>query len=586
MKDLNDSPAPLFETLRRFFVFVRPYRFRTVLAVTMTTLAGLTESAIPLLLKPFTDGVSLTGDNAPPYFAYIPLFIILVTVGQSSFKFAGIYFSTWVGKRIANSLKARLFEKLMRNEPAFFDKSTSGTVLLRYNSDADLASEGLINNINMLIHRTFMSVGLICVLLYLSRILALVAIAALVLAVLPLVTVRKRIRAIIRESIQFGASVSTNYNEAFGGSRTITSYNLYDRQGERLSSSLAALFRLSIKMVQRVGFMSLFMHLAVALGLAATVWLQGYMIRNNLITFGDFVAFVASLIMLYTPVKAIGNNYASVQHSLQAIVRILETLQRESSIVNRPDARLLAGVERGIRYDRVSFEYEPDKPVLKNLSLDIAPGQSVAFVGNSGGGKTTLVSLLPRFYDVKSGSVAIDGVDVRDLDLDSLRANIAIVFQDNFLFGGSIRDNIMLGKLDATAGEVERAVRAACLEEFIASLEKGLDTLIGERGVMLSGGQKQRVAIARAFLKDAPVVILDEATSALDNQSETVVQRAIENLMQNKTVLIIAHRLSTVINADRIVVLKDGEMVESGRHAELLARPNGFYASLYRTQLV
>lgn len=222
---------------------------------------------------------------------------------------------------------------------------------------------------------------------------------------------------------------------------------------------------------------------------------------------------------------------------------------------------------------------------MKHVNLKINVGETVAFVGNSGGGKTTMVNILPRFYDIKSGSLMIDGIDVRDIELASLRDKIAIVFQDNFLFSGTIRENILLGREDATQEQLDNAIKAACLEEFIGTLEKGVDTQIGERGVLLSGGQKQRIAIARAFIKDAPIVILDEATSALDNKSEAVVQQAIENLMKDRTVFIIAHRLSTVRNADKIIVVNYGEIVESGTHEELLKQENSIYGSLYRTQL-
>ncbi len=302
------------------------------------------------------------------------------------------------------------------------------------------------------------------------------------------------------------------------------------------------------------------------------------------ITPGNLVSFLTALLMFYTPLKKVGNDLSQFQTTTMAIGRVLSVLDMQPAVVSGPGAKKAGNVRGEIRYTDVSFRYVADKPVLSQVNLAIEPGMSVAFVGNSGGGKTTLVNLLPRFYDVSSGSVTLDGVDVRELDLDDLRANIAIVFQDNFLFGGTIRDNILVGKPGATEEEVLAAAGAACLDEFVAGLEKGLETEIGERGVTLSGGQKQRVAIARAFLKDAPVVILDEATSALDNKSEQVVQRAIENLMRNKTVLIVAHRLSTVIHADRIVVVQDGRLVESGRHEELLAR-GGVYASLYQTQL-
>lgn len=289
--------------------------------------------------------------------------------------------------------------------------------------------------------------------------------------------------------------------------------------------------------------------------------------------------------MLYNPIKSIGNNYNNVQMSLLAMERIFGQLERIPAIHNCEEPIKLEEIKEKIEYKGVSFAYLRNKPVLKDINLLIKVGQTVAFVGNSGGGKTTLVNLLPRFYDVNSGSIQIDGIDIRQYDLNSLRDQIAVVFQDNFLFDGSIRDNILLGKENATEQEINYAIKSACLDEFVSSLERGLDTQIGERGVLLSGGQKQRIAIARAFIKNAPIVILDEATSALDNKSEAVVQQAIDNLMKDRTVLIIAHRLSTVRNADRIVVVNYGEIVEEGTHDELIAKEDGVYSSLYRSQI-
>ncbi|MCC8180638.1 MAG: ATP-binding cassette domain-containing protein [Planctomycetes bacterium] len=269
-----------------------------------------------------------------------------------------------------------------------------------------------------------------------------------------------------------------------------------------------------------------------------------------------------------------------------ALERVCNKLREEPKIRNKDNAIRLGSFIREIVYKDVSFSYKPNVPVLKKVNLVIHRGQTVAFVGNSGGGKTTMVNLLSRFYDVNEGSISIDGHDVRDIDLHSLRDLIAVVFQDNFLFTGTIRENILCGKLDATQEEIDAAVDAACLREFIDSLELGLETQIGERGIMLSGGQKQRVAIARAFIKHSPIVILDEATSALDNKSEAVVQEAIDNLMQDKTVLVVAHRLSTVVNADVIVVVNHGVIEEMGTHDELVAKQHGIYANLYRNQLI
>ena len=278
-----------------------------------------------------------------------------------------------------------------------------------------------------------------------------------------------------------------------------------------------------MKMIQRTGMMSPLMHFIVSLGIAAVIWLGSYLIVTKQITPGNFVSFITALIMLYNPIKSIGNNYNSVQMALLAMERVFKLLETIPVIHNKPDAKKLEKVKKTIEYKDVCFEYNPNKPILKNINLKITCGQTVALVGNSGGGKTTLVNLLPRFYDIKSGQILIDGQDIRDLELNSLRDKIAIVFQDNFLFAGTIRENILLGRTDVSEEKLKSAIKCACLEEFINSLDKGLDTQIGERGVLLSGGQKQRIAIARAFIKDAPIVILDEATSALDNKSEAVV---------------------------------------------------------------
>ena len=587
--------ASVKESLKRFYRFMHPYRFRALTALMFTTVVGSMTGGLPFLLKPYTDDILLPGGRTDsmlyPYVGpmanspfFFPILIIVYSLIESLVQFAANYLTTWVGKRISMNIKAALFDRLMHSDTATFDQSTSGTVLQRYSLDADAASEGLLNNVKTLIVRVVTSVVLVFVMLFLSPILTLIAVGCLLFAVVPLSRVQKRLKSYIKDTVQSSAQVTTHYNEAFSGNRVITSYNLYDYAGGRLNLTLKRLFRLSIKMVQRTNLLSLVLHAATAVGIAATVYISDYLIDSGSMTPGDFVAFLVALLSLYTPIKKMGNTMSTVQGCFMAIQRILEILDSSPNIVSRPAARRLTGMRDVIRYRDVSFSYLPDKPVLKNISLEIGTGQSVAFVGNSGGGKTTLVNLLPRFYDVDSGAITIDGADVRDIELENLRDLIAIVFQDNFLFGGTIRENILLGKRDATDEQVAAAVRAACLDEFIGSLELGLDTEIGERGVMLSGGQKQRVAIARAFVKDAPIVILDEATSALDNKSEAVVQQAIENLMLNKTVLIIAHRLSTVINADRIVVLKDGEMVESGTHKELIDR-GGMYSSLYRTQL-
>lgn len=544
---------------------------------------GAMDAVIAWALKPYMDIVMI--EKGTNYTTFIPILIILFTLIQSIFNYSATYLNTWVGQKVSIGLKIDLFKKLLHYNAAFFDKRNSGEIVFRFNNDVDTSCNGLLANLKLFTTRLFSSVSLICVLFYNSWQLAIVAVVILGVALYPLTTVKKRIKTIMDKTVFSGSAVVTHFNETFNGNRIISSYNLYDYQEKKFSETLHQCFKLGIKMTQRTGIMSPMMHFIVSIGVAAVIWLGSYLIVTHAITPGNFVSFIAALIMLYTPIKAIGNNFNAVQMALMAMDRVFELLDGKPDITSKKDAIKLTGLKKGIEYKDVCFEYVAGKPVLKHINLKIKKGETVAFVGNSGGGKTTMVNLLPRFYDVTSGNLLFDGIDVRDLELDSLRDNIAIVFQDNFLFSGTIRDNIMLGKENATEEEVRAAVKSACLEEFINNLDKGLDTNIGERGTLLSGGQKQRIAIARAFLKNAPVVILDEATSALDNKSEAVVQQAVDNLMKDRTVFIIAHRLSTVRNADKIVVINYGELVEMGTHDELLKKQNSIYASLYRSQL-
>ena len=573
----------MVKNYRKILPYVKPYWGRALLAVLITIPIGSMDAVIAWSLKPYMDVVMVEKNTAST--AYIPILIIVFSCLQSLLNYTATYLNTWVGRKIANDVKIDLFDKLMAYDASFFDKSTSGDIQFRFNNDVDLACNGLLSNLKLFTTRVFSSVSLIGVLFYNSWELALVAVVVLFGALYPLTTVRRRIKSVMDKTIFSGAAVMTHFNETFNGNRIVTSYNLYDYQGQRFRETLRSVFKLGIKMIQRTGLMSPLMHFIVSLGIAVVIWLGSYLIVHHEITAGNFVSFITALIMLYNPIKSIGNNYNSVQMALMAMERVFDLLEKKPAICNKPDAVKLTAVNNGIEYRNVNFEYVRNKPVLKNINLNIKVGETVAFVGNSGGGKTTLVNLLPRFYDVKSGNVLIDGRDVRDIDLVSLRDKIAVVFQDNFLFAGTIRENILLGKEDATPEQIDKAVKSACLDEFIRSLERGLDTQIGERGVLLSGGQKQRIAIARAFIKDAPVVILDEATSALDNKSEAVVQQAIENLMKDRTVLIIAHRLSTVRNADKIVVVNYGEISEIGSHEQLINKENSIYASLYKTQL-
>lgn len=585
--NLRDKFNDLYmvKNYRKILPYVKPYWVRALIAVLITIPIGSMDAVIAWSLKPYMDVVMLEQQATTAQTMLIPVLIIVFSSLQSLFNYTATYMNTWVGQKIAQGVKIDLFDKLMHYNAGYFDKLNSGDVLFRFNNDVDMACSGLLSNLKLFTTRVFSSISLIAVLFYNSWQLALVAVAVLVGALYPLTTVRRKIKSVMDKTIFSGSRVMTHYNETFNGNRIVTSYNLYDYQNARFKETLRSVFKLGMKMVQRTGMMSPLMHFIVSLGIAAVIWLGSYLIVTHQITPGNFVSFITALIMLYNPIKSIGNNFNSVQMALMAMERVFKLLETIPVIHNKPDAKKLEKVKKAIEYKDVCFEYNPNKPILKNINLKITCGQTIAFVGNSGGGKTTLVNLLPRFYDIKSGQILIDGQDIRDLELNSLRDKIAIVFQDNFLFSGTIRENILLGRTDVSEEKLKSAIKCACLEEFINSLDKGLDTQIGERGVLLSGGQKQRIAIARAFIKDAPIVILDEATSALDNKSEAVVQQAIDNLMKDRTVFIIAHRLSTVRNADKIVVVNYGEIVEMGTHEELLANDNSVYGALYKTQI-
>ena len=567
---------------KRMWPYIKPIWFRAILSLLICIPIGSLDAIIALALKPYMDLVMVEKSIASPW--YIPLGIVAFTSMQGGLKYLSAYLSTWVGVKISNALKFDLFKKLLTYETSFYDKRNSGDVVFQFNNMADTACSGLLDNLSVFIQRIFSSISLVCVLFYNSWQLATIGVLVLACAFAPVARLQKRIKGVLDKTVVADSAIITEYNEAFAGNKTITSYNLQQHEINKFEWILQNIFNLRIKLVQRTQWLSPMMHVIVSVGIAGAIAYGSHLIMSNQITAGNFVSFITALILLYTPVKSIGNNLNQVQFSFYAIEQVFNLLDGQPTIVDTENAKTLDVHPQNIRFEDVCFEYVENTPVLKHINLNVEKGETIAFVGNSGGGKSTIVSLIPRFYDVKSGSITIDGTDIRDYTLKSLRQSIAVVFQDNFLFSGTIRENIMLGNENATEEQMQKAIQMAYLDDFISTLKDGVDTQIGERGILLSGGQKQRVAIARAFLKDAPIIILDEATSALDNKAEAIVQKAIDNLMQDKTVFVIAHRLSTIRNADKIVVINQGEIAEQGTHDELLQIENGAYKTLYDMQ--
>jgi subfamily B ATP-binding cassette protein MsbA len=420
--------------------------------------------------------------------------------------------------------------------------------------------------------------------LYNSWKLALVGVVVLCVAFLPVILIRKRVKAASNKNMVIGGNIVTNYSETYQGNKIVTAYNLQNQQIEKFKTKIWESFAVNMSLIKRTGWMNPLMYTIASIGIALVMGYGTHLILAGEMTTGSFTSFVTSLLLLYKPVKTMGNTLTGMQSIFVSIGRVFELFDIQPELQEASNSVEIKGLQQGISFENVYFEYVKNTPVLKNINLNININETLAIVGNSGGGKTTFVNLIPRFYDVTKGSIKIDGIDVKNIKITSLRNNIAVVFQDNFLFSGTIRENIMMGNQSASEEQLQEVLQAAHLDDMIQTLPKGLDSLIGERGTTLSGGQRQRVAIARAMIKNTPIIILDEATSALDNKSEKIVQKALDNLMKNKTVFVIAHRLSTIQNANRIAVINEGELVEIGSHEELMQIENGIYQNLYLTQ--
>lgn len=582
--------------LSRILPYIKPYWFRILLGFLLAIPLGLLDGVTAFALKPYMDYVigakALEFTILNHHFVItslqmsviLPIGVILFAGFQGVLRYMNGYLSTWTSQKITNDVKLDLFGRLIHMHPQFFDENSSGIIISRYMSDPQTASSGIVDQIKTITTSIFGALGLIAVMLYSSWKLAIIGVVVLCVAFVPVALIRKRIKAASNKNMVIGGNITTNINETYSGNKIMAAYELQDRQCRNFKEQIISGFNVNMSLYKRSGWMSPIMYIIASFGIAAVLGIGTYLINSGDMTAGGFASFVTSLLLLYKPVKTLGNTLTNIQNLFVAMGRVFELFDLKPEIVDCENPITLNGINTNIEFKNVDFEYISEHPVLKNLNLTVSKNETLAVVGNSGGGKSTLVNLLPRFYDIKSGSILIDGVDIRSLSLSSLRHNISMVFQDNFLYTGTIRENIMMGNPDANETALQQAIEFAHLQDMIAELPNGIDTEIGERGTTLSGGQKQRVAIARAMIKNAPIVILDEATSALDNESEAIVQKAMDNLMKDRTVFIIAHRLSTIKNADRIAVINEGELVELGTHDELMNIENGQYKALYDMQ--
>lgn len=582
--------------LSRIWPYIKPYWFRILLTFMVAIPLGLLDGVTAFALKPFMDYVVGKQDWVFHIFSHeytltwqlfaflIPFLVVAFAAVQGLLRYLNEYLSAWTSQHITNDVKIDLFHKLIYMHPQFFDENSSGVIIQRYMNDPQTASAGIIDQIKTITTSLFGALGLIAVMLYSSWRLAIVGVLVLNVAFLPVALIRKRIKSASNKNMVIGGNITTNINETYSGNKVMAAYGLQERQEKDFVTQVWNSFDVNMSLTKRAGWMSPIMYLIASVGIALVLAYGTHLINSGIMTAGSFASFVTSLLLLYKPVKTLGNTLTNIQNIFVAMGRVFELFDVKPEITDAPEAIEMKSLDRDIKFENVEFEYVKDVPVIKNLNLTVNKNETLAIVGNSGGGKSTLVNLLPRFYDIKSGSIKFDDVDIRKFTLDSLRRNISMVFQDNFLYSGTIKENILMGNANATEEDLNNAIEYAHLQDVIAELPDGLETMLGERGLTLSGGQRQRVAIARAMIRKAPIVILDEATSALDNESEALVQKAIDNLMQNRTVFIIAHRLSTIKNADRIAVINEGELVELGTHDELMAIEKGSYKALYEMQ--
>ncbi len=567
----------------RLLEHARPYRGRLRLAFLALIAYAASSGAFLYVIKKIIIVAVDTSTSVGP----VMIMILVISLVRGISGYLSGYIMTDVGQLVVRDLRERFFGHIIKQSASFFSRRTSGELISRLTNDVAQIQRAVSETTGDLIRESLTLVAYIGYMFWLRWELALVCAVTAPLVVYPLNKLGRRVRGQTRRSQEELQHLTHIASEAFTGHRIVKAFGAETREAERFGRASAQLYRTYMRVTSMISALPPIMEFIGGLAVMGVLWFGHREINMKKLTVDEFMTFLMAALLIYQPLKRLSGANASIQQALAASTRIFDMLDRHTEVTDRPNAPILPPLSRGVEFRNVGFAYddEPNKFIVKNVSFSVKKGQVVALVGLSGAGKTTLVNLIPRFFDVTEGAVLIDGHDTRDVTLKSLREQIALVTQETVLFDDSIAANIAYGRPEATREAIETAARAANAHDFISAMPGGYDTTIGERGQRLSGGQRQRLAIARALLRNSPLLILDEATSSLDAESESLVQDALATLMQNRTTFVIAHRLSTIRRADLIVALEKGRVAEVGSHDDLVDRPDGVYARLYALQM-
>ncbi len=563
---------------RRLLSFLWPHWKALLLGVVCMVMVSASNLIVPWIIKDIVDQVLAEKNIAMLYWIIAAILVIFLIRGITTF--GNRFLMGYIGQRVVTDLRKRLFAHLQKLSISYYDKRRTGEIMSNLTNDIGALQSAIVDNFVSLVQESAIFIGSFVSMVYLQW-----KLTVLCLIIVPMVSFiikffGKKLHKSGKNVQERLADVTAMLQEVIQGVRIVRSFNRGDFEIQRFDAVNEANFKANIRTIRQSSQLTPFVEFFSAIAITVIIWYGGLSVIDGIMTSGELIAFLIYAINLANPTRRIAEAVGNVQKSLGAADRVFAILDTEPEVKERPDAKALSVTAGRVEFRHVAFSYEPGHPVLTDISFTAEPGQTVAIVGPSGAGKTTIANILPRFYDVTGGEVLIDGTDIRTVTLSSLRDQIGLVPQDTLLFNTTIKNNILYGRLDATDEEVWDAVRAANAESFVKQLPAGIETKVGDRGLVLSGGQRQRIAIARALLKNPAILILDEATSALDTESEKVVQEALDRLMVGRTSFVIAHRLSTIQNADQILVINQGVIEERGTHDELMAK-NGLYHELY-----